>query len=30
MGTDRLDYDIDTTSGYSTVWGDGTGGSVTH
>jgi spore coat protein U-like protein len=29
MGTDRLGYNIYTTSGYSTVWGDGTGGSVT-
>jgi spore coat protein U-like protein len=29
MGTNRLGYNIYTTSGYSTVWGDGTGGSVT-
>jgi spore coat protein U-like protein len=29
MGTNRLGYNIYTSSGYSTVWGDGTGGSVT-
>jgi spore coat protein U-like protein len=29
FGTARLGYDIYTTNGYGTVWGDGTGGSQT-
>jgi spore coat protein U-like protein len=29
LGSDHLGYNIYTTSGYSTVWGDGNGGSVT-
>ena len=29
MGASRLDYNIFTTSGYGTVWGDGTGGTAT-
>lgn len=29
MGSNALNYNIYTSSGYSTVWGDGTGGSVT-
>jgi spore coat protein U-like protein len=29
MGANRLGYNIYTTSGYGTVWGDGTGGTAT-
>lgn len=29
FGAQSLNYNIYTTSGYATVWGDGTGGSVT-
>lgn len=29
MGANRLDYNIYTTSGYATVWGDGNSGTVT-
>lgn len=28
-GGDRLNYNVFTTNGYSTVWGDGSGGSAT-
>ena len=28
-GADRLNYNLYTTSGYATVWGDGTNGTVT-
>lgn len=28
-GSQRLNYNVFTTSGYGTVWGDGSGGSVT-
>jgi spore coat protein U-like protein len=29
MGASQLSYNIYTTSGYSAIWGDGTGGTVT-